>query len=445
MESLSPSRHAEAALGIAAERYYLLHRAVQVLGAGLLALLVTLKLTPLEAGLFFTLGSLLAAQVLLDAGSSTLLIAFLGRATRQVRWRNGLLDGPPAALRRVHWLARYAIGWGLFSAGLALLLVVPLSLWLLGQRSEIAVLPHWRTAALVTLVGLALNQLGSAVPVVLEGLGQVARVARLRMGQDTVAYAAAATAVLAGHGLWSLAWLWGLRGLIGIVWSLWAMPPLPAAGRNAVHRRHQRALWPMQWRLACSWSAGYLSQQSIVPVAYALLGPPPAAQLGLAFFCTNGLLMVAAAWASARMPEFARLAAARRWQDFDDQLSRVLRVTVSTGGGGGLLMFVGLWALGQATPWAERLPAPDWFMLLVLAATVSAAINAIATALRACGGEPFFAPTLVGGVLVLPALAAGAHFGGITGLCAAYFGLCCCIGLPWTLWLLKRQRYLRTA
>lgn len=432
-------------VGVAAERYYLLHRAVQVLGAGLLALLVTLQLTPLEAGLFFTLGSLLAAQVLLDAGSSILLIAFLGRATRQVQWHEGCLRGSPAALRRVSWLARYAMAWGVFSAVLALLLIVPVSLWLLGQRPEIATLPHWRTVALVTLAGLALNQLGSAVPVVLEGLGQVARVARLRMGQDTVAYAAAVAAILAGHGLWSLAWLWGLRGLIGIAWSLWAMPPLLAAGRSAAHRRHQRSLWPMQWRLACSWFAGYLGQQSIVPMAYALLGPPPAARLGLAFFCTNGLLMVAAAWASARMPEFARLAAARRWQDFDALLARVLRVTVSTGGGGGLLMFAGLWVLSATTPWAERLPAPDWFMLLVFAATISAAINAIATALRACGGEPFFALTLVGGVLILPALAVGAKFGDITGLCIAYLGLCCCLALPWTLWLLKRQRHLRTA
>jgi O-antigen/teichoic acid export membrane protein len=238
--------------------------------------------------------------------------------------------------------------------------------------------------------------------------------------------------------------LWGLRGLIGVAWSLRAMSPLRGAGRSVAHRRHQRALWPMQWRLACSWFAGYLSQQTIVPVAYALLGPPPAAQLGLAFFCTNGLLMVAAAWASARMPEFARLAAARRWQDFDALLSRVLRVTVLTCGAG-LLMVVGLWALRTATPWAERLPAPDWFMLLVLAATASAAINAIATALRACGGDPFFAPTLVGGVLVLPMLAAGARFGDVTGLCVAYLGLCGGLGLPWALWLLRRHRQMRTA
>ena len=430
---------------MAAERYYLLHRAVQVVGAGLLALLVTLQLSPLEAGLFFTLGSLLAAQVLLDAGSSTLLIAFLGRATRRVRWRDGQLGGPPASLRRVGWLARYAIAWGAFSAMLALLFIIPITLWLLGQRPEIGALPHWQFAALTTLVGLALNQLGSAVPVVLEGLGQVARVARLRTRQDTVGYAAAAVAVLAGHGLWSLAWLWGLRGVIGIAWSLQAISPLRNVSHSAVHRRHQRALWPMQWRLACSWFAGYLSQQSIVPVAYALLGPSPAAQLGLAFFCTNGLLMVAAAWASARMPEFAGLAATQRWQDFDELLSRVLRVTVLTSVAGGLLMVAGLWALRLTTPWAERLPAPDWFVLLVLAATAAAAINAVATALRACGGDPFFAPTVTGGILVLPMLAAGARFGDITGLCAAYVTLCGGIGLPWALWLLARQRRMRMA
>lgn len=444
MVTSSTSGSAEPAVGIVAERYYLLHRAVQVLGAGLLALLVTLKLQPLEAGLFFTLGSLLAAQVLLDAGSTILLITFLGRATRQVRWREDRLYGSPVVLRRVGWLARYAMGWGVFSAILALLLVMPISLWLLAQRPEIGALPDWRTAVLVTLAGLALNQLGSAVPVVFEGLGQVARVARLRMCQDMVAYTVAATAVLAGHGLWSLAWLWGLRGLIGVAWSLRVMRPLLDAGASVAHRQHQRALWPMQWRLACSWSAGYLGQQTIVPVAYALLGPPLAARLGLAFFCTNGLLMVAAAWASARMPEFARLAAERRWHDFDALLSRVLRVTVASGGGG-LLMIFGLWALREATPWAERLPAPDWFMLLVLAAMISAAINAIATALRACGGEPFFAPTLVGGVLVLPVLAMGTQWGGVTGLCAAYLGLCGCIGLPWALWLLVRHRRMRTA
>ncbi|MGM9481900.1 hypothetical protein ACS5PN_12010 [Roseateles sp. NT4] len=451
MATPSPSRPADlpAAVGLhhplAAERYYLLHRATQVVGAGLLALLATLTLSPVEAGLFFTLCSLLAAQVLLDAGSSTLLVAFLGRSMRQVEWRGGRLQGSPAALRRVGWLARYAMGWGLFSALLALVLIMPASLWLLGQRSEIDALPQWRLVTLATLAGLALSQLGNAVPVALEGLGQVARVARLRAGQDALAYAAAALAAASGHGLWSLAWMWGLRGAIGITWSLQAAAPLLAAGRSAAHRRHQRTLWPMQWRLACSWTAGYLSQQSLVPVAYALLGPQAAGRLGLAFFCTNGLLMVATAWASARMPEFARLSAGRRWSDFDTLLARVLRVTAAAALGGGLLAVVGLWLLQAAPAWAERLPAPGWFALLLLATVASAVVAAIATALRACGGEPFFVPTLVGGALVLPALALGAHVDGIMGLCVAYLGLCGGLGLPWALWLRKRQQRGRAA
>lgn len=433
----SPSRRAEA------DRYYLLHRAIQVLGAGLLALLATLKLTPVEAGLFFTLGAVLGAQVLLDAGSSTLIITGLGRAMRHARWDAGRLLGPPVTLRRVGWLSRYAIGWGVASALVALLVLMPAALWLLGKRPEIDALPNWQALSLATMVGLALSQLGSAVPIALEGTGQVARVARLRAAQDAVAYAAACAAAMAGHGLASLAVLWGLRGLIGVAWSIGAATPLLAAGRSRAWRRHLRSLAPTQWRLAGSWAAGYLSQQTMVPVAYALLGPAAAARLGLAFFCTSGLLMVATAWAAARMPEFARLGAARLWSMFDVRLARVLQASTASAFGGGLLLLAGLLAV-QGMTIATRLPQLLALTLLVAAATASAAIHALATALRACGGEPFLVPTLVGGLLMPPALLVGAWLGGESGLCAAYFALNVVLGVPWAWWLLARQRADRT-
>ncbi len=442
MVTPSPSSSAEAHV---AERYYLLHRLVQVVGAGFLALLATSRLATLEAGFFFTLGSLTAAQILLDAGSSMLLVAHLGRCSHQLRWQDGQLHGPLAVRRRAGWLAAYAVVWGLFSALLAGLVLAPLSLRLLAGRPEIELLAHWRAAVQVTVAGVALSQLGSAVPVAMEGLGQVARVSRLRALQDAFAYSVALGCMVAGQGLWALAALWCVRGALGLAWSAVAARPLRALGRSRSHRALQRALWPMQWRLASSWAAGYLSQQSLVPLAYSLLGPRAAAQLGLAFFCTNGLQIVAGAWAAARMPEFAALAAARRWAAFDALLSRALRAAAGTALVGGAAMLLALLVGRVLTDWAERLPAPTDLLLLVLTAPVVAAIVSIATALRACGREPFLAVSLTGGVLSPLLMAGGAHLGGSAGLCAACLLLNGGVALPWARALLAEQRRTRGA
>lgn len=439
--SAGPNDAADAPVLGRRDVYYLGHRLTQVLGVVLLSAAVTLNLPAVEAGFFFTLAGLAAAQVLLDAGVTTLLIAHLGRVAPHVRWDQGHLTGSAASLGRVAWLTRFAIGWAVVTAAVAAVVLAPLALWLLGGRAEIVTVPHWRTIAVASMVALGLHQLGAALPTVLEGLGRVATVARFRTGQDVLVYAAAIGCVFAGIGLWSVAALWGVRGLLGLLWSVPLHRRLAAALARPLRwrTRHARAMAPTQWRLAVSWTAGYLGQQTLVPLAYAMLGPVLAGRVGLGFMFTSGLVQLASAWVAARTPEMSRLAGQRRWLAFDALAAHTLRLALASAVAGGVLLGVGVLLLGQLWPaLAPRLPALGWLVPLAAAAAVAVVVHAIATALRAGGEEPFMLPTLVIGLLCVPVLALGARLGGAAGLCAAYLVLSGGLGLPWAWWLRRR-------
>jgi hypothetical protein len=430
------------------DRSYLAHRAVQLLGAGALAFGATLWLAPAEAGFYFMLLSLLGAQALLDAGSSTVLLSFVARAMRHLHWAApGQLAGSAAAVARLGDLTRLALAWAVASSALALLLLWPLAVLLLRLRPEGAQIDPGGQITLCTMAALALYQLGAALPLVVEGTGRVSDVARMRTLTDALAYAAALACLLAGHGLWAPATLWSLRGAGQLLWSLaWARRLLgPARPRWArwVRWRRARTLAPMQGRLALSWTVGFLGLQTMVPISYALLGPALTGRIGLGLFLTNGVLMLATAAVASRAPELGRLGAERAWGRFDALAAEALRRSLGLAVAGHALALMGVIAAGLLAPdLAARLPAPVWLACLALSSLASTAIQAIATALRACGQEPFLAATLWGAAMLPPALLAGASGWGAAGLCAAHLLLNAGIGLPWA--LLLRRRFEQT-
>lgn len=415
---------------------YLAQRAVQVAGAGAMALGGSLLLTPVESGLFFLLLSLLGAQALLDAGSSTVLLSFVARTTRSLHWAaDGRLTGSRAACARLAGLMRLAQAWAFASALLAMTVLLPLALGLLGLRTEAAVLEPARHITVATIAALALYQLGAATPLVIEGAGRVADVARMRAIVDALGYLAAGTCLLAGAGLWAPAALWTCRGLGQLAWGRREARALPAATHRRWWRRRQAcSMAPMQWRLTLSWTSGFLAQQSLIPICYALLGPAVTGRIGLGLFLTQGVLMLATAPVAARTPELGRLAAQRHWPDFRALARQGLWQSVRTAClGQAIVLTAVLLTPLFALDIAPRLPAAGWLAALALSSVVSTAIQGIAAALRACGEEPFLALSLVGALVLPPALLLGAHWGGATGLCMAHLVLNAGVGLPWAL------------
>jgi hypothetical protein len=420
---------------------------VQLVGAGGLALGASLLLPPAETGFFFLLLSLLGAQALLDAGSSTVLLSFVARAMRHLRWdADGRLVGTLAARMRLGDLTRLALAWAVGSALLALAVVLPLALLLLDLRPEAAVLDPLRHITAGTLAALALYQLGAAVPLVLEGTGRVTEVARLRAGLDLLAYLAAAACLVSGQGLWAPAVLWAVRGGGNLLWSLYQGHRLLGSPlRRGLRKRLARLMLPMQWRLAVSWTAGFFGQQALVPVCYALLGPAQTGRVALGLFIANGVLMLATAPVAARTPELGLLGAARRWREFDALSRQVLRRCLLTALAFHSMALAGVMLLAALSmPAAVRLPEVAWLALLALSSLAIAATQAIAAALRACGGEPFLAPSVVGAAMLVPSLVVGAQLGGVSGLCLTHLLLSAGLGLPWAL-SLRRSFELRRA
>lgn len=423
------------------DAYSLGYRSAQILGAGALAAFVVRTFDPVSAGLFFTLTSVLGAQALLDFGCSTLVVNFLSHEMVDVQRRGPTLVGSEDALARIGWILRGALVWGGVTAAIALIALDPLAIALVGHRPEVHAVSHWPWIVHATIAGLVLAQAAAPIPLVQDGIGNVAVAARFRFLQECVGYGAALFALLAGAGVWSLAILWLVRAGLGLGFSVSVGAPLLA---STPRWRTADLLWrrdiaPVQGRLAASWAAGFLAQQTTVPIAYFVFGPAEAGRVGLALFMTNGIVLVSLGWVSARAPEYGRLIAARSFGELDALVRRATTIASGTAVLGVTAALALIALIQRVYPaYASRLPTLAMLALFGCSGILVTAIGSLATAMRARKIEPLLVVSVLGGLVTPPMLYLSARLAGPVSMAASIFLLQLLVGVPWTLIVYRR-------
>lgn len=426
----------------------LAHRGWQVVAGGLSAVLVARRLTAVEQGVFFTFGSLTALQVVAELGLTTVLIQFTAHEMARLRWTGrqgrlgmaGELVGDAAGGARVRGLVRFALRWYAAAAALLAVALVPAGLAFLGSRAEIGDVRGWAGAWAVLVGATAVTLAASPVIAMMEGSGRVADVARVRLGQEVLAYGAFAVAVAAGAGVASLAVLQGVRAVVEVVAAWIAYRAL--AGAGAVTPPAWRAqLWPMQWRIAVSWVSGYFVFQLFNPIAYTTLGSAAAGRLGLGIAMVNAVTTVSMSLVNARVPSFGPAIARRDFARLNALFARTAWAATALAVAGMTALVAGVVLLGRLWPAVgARVLAVGPLSALALAGVVNVAIFAIAAYVRAFKEEPMLVTSVVGAVLTPPALVLGARLGGLGGMTSAYLALDATLGLGMAWFILRASR-----
>ncbi|MBZ8140432.1 hypothetical protein CLD22_11045 [Rubrivivax gelatinosus] len=276
----------------------------------------------------------------------------------------------------------------------------------------------------------------------IEGLGHVGQVARVRLAQSIIGYLA----------------LWAMLAMHAELWAAIATPlaavcvtgywirhhgtaPATFARRieSADHRIHWRTdIFPFQWRIALSWISGYFMYNLFTPMAFMHAGPVAAGQLGLGLTIFSAVSTVGMSWVNARTPRLASLIGLGDRIALNREFRTVaVRSSVATA----LLAAVvvaGVQFLGVLqVPVAARL-APPWAMaFLAWTTSVNAVIFAMASYMRAHKEEPLLTMSLVSGALTLGIAWLTSHWS-VTWMCGGYALVTTVVTLPWTCLLYRR-------
>lgn len=250
----------------------LLTRAINIASGLLCLIIVAGAYDSFSAGRIYTLISLAGAASLFELGLSTLVLQRASQVTREEGWKPRDPTGSHALIKP--FLGHYLVLIGV-QALLLLAVLLPAGLWMIvGVFKEPLIgtgAIAWALACLVLALGLPTALVLST----LEGLGQLAVVAKVRAIQALTSLLALNLSLFWGVGYPAVAIQ--LSCALAVGWlALWVLngPFVALVVRQAswqLVRARVKLDWPFQWRLSLSFLSGYFSNQAWV-VAISLTG-----------------------------------------------------------------------------------------------------------------------------------------------------------------------------
>ncbi len=423
----------------------LLLRGWSIVAGGVMVLFVPRWFGPVDQGYFYTFNSLIAVQIFFELGMNQIVVQIVGHEAAHLQQESdGGLVGNRAPIARLASLTLLLTRWYRVAALLFFVLGGTAGLTFFawhgtpGGREA----GTWLALVLLTAINLAL----SPALAMLEGLGRVGDVARLRLVQSIVGYGLMWAALSFGAGLLATPILAGAGVLCTVYWLRahdrrfrWLKAVRLQPDDQTLKWR--RDILPLQWRIALSWASGYLILQLLVPMTFSHQGPVAAGKLGLTLTIFNSLLSIGLSWVNARLPVLTgHLARGERQQaraGFWGVSVRSTGITLL----GALILVIAVQFLPDFMK--NRFADTVTMLCLALATVVNCAIYAMATFIRAHKEEPLLAQSIVCAIVMAPAVYVSSYFG-VTTMAATFSAVIVILSLPWTI-IIFRRYYARSA
>ncbi len=401
--------------------------------------LVARRLSPEEQGFYFTFQSIVALQIVVELGIGGVLMQFVSH-----EWA-GLSFSPTADIvgdrrcrDRFLGLVRFGARW--YSVGAMLVFC----LCYVGGSIFLSSKPYpgvnWSRPWLLLVVCTSALLFVAPHFAVLEGCHKIAEVAAVRGVAIVFATAVAFISLYFGLALYTP----GLMSLGTLaIYVFFLGSSYPSLFRMAwskrmrrVHNVHWKAeFWPIQWRTAVSWIAGYLMFQFFTPVLFHYTGAASAGQMGISMSVAMGLYTVALTWMTTKAPILGTLAAPQGRRPLEMQTLFLVTMKQSVLIYAILACTVGgaLWGIARLhNGLAQRFLPPGLFALLLLALLLSLFVSHMTIFLRAFKQEPLVWVNIVTGLAIaLCVWQLGQRWGSFAMVVSLLMinGL---LGLPWT-------------
>ena len=401
-------------------------RILQILGSTGTVLLIVRFLTPVEQGYYYTLYSLVSLQVVFELGFSFVILQLAAHETAHLRFLSGgRIQGSAIARRRLASVLQKVRRWYSAAAALMFLLLAPAGIYFFarhsGSNKSIEWIVPWILLILMSSLMFQVDPLFSF----LEGCGQVAEVARMRMRQTVAGIACAWAALISGHGLFAPAATLVGHFTMGTIF-LWPrrkfLLTLLRTKAGECHVSWGKEIWPFQWKIAVSWLCNYFTAQIFTPVLFSFCGAAVAGQMGMSISIVGSLGTVSLAWMTTKAAPFGMMIQRRQTKllnalFFKTLLQSTILITI-----GAVCLVAGVRLVEQYFPklGARMLPAP-LFGLLALTAIGIHIVQSEALFLRAHKSEPFLIQSIVLAFMVTGAAVLFARRYGEVGVTWGYF------------------------
>lgn len=422
----------------------LLLRGWQIIAGGVMVLLIPVWLGKVEQGYYYTFASVLALQVFFELGMNQVIIQLVSHDFAHVSVTDdGQLTGDAMRIDRLAALVGLLRRWYGIAASLFFVMISIGGAWFFSTKGNLPI-TAWIGAWLLLTMGTAFNLYLSATLTVLEGCGEVAGVARMRMVQSMSGNALMWLALSLGAELWAMP----LVPLVGATYTAYWLHmnggtlnklqchAAATTGKNLI--RWRTDIFPFQWRIAVSWISGYFIFQLFTPLAFSRLGAVEAGRLGITMAVFSALLTVGMSWVNAKLPAFAAHVSRGERASLNALFNSVVKrsmafvlITIL------IIILIMLILISFDVAAIQRFASLSVVLCLAVVTLVNCFIFAAAAYMRAHKEEPMMWPSIGSGILTLIAAVIGSTYG-ILPMMELYMLISVFVALPWTIFIFNR-------
>lgn len=408
--------------------------------------LVTLCLTAELQGWYYAFVGLVMLYSLFDLGLAQVLISISSKLQHpKVMVTSDLVTDQFKSL--LHQAAR-RYGW---LASIFLLIMIPTGILFFWSGTRDNPIPYalWLWQWIVLVAVTSASMLLTPYLSMIEGAGNVAEVALLRLTQGLIGSMACWAMLWFGFGLWALVMVPLVGVLITVMWLKLrfallltvALDVTNEMARSATKRSLSWAkeVWPLQWRFGVGWFTSYMLTQIYTPILFYLSGSIVAGQMGVSFAIANMLAVISNSWISRHVPAMTQAALAHDWKTLDSIFRRdlvwsTLFFIVSA------VVICFAHQLLDHTAYGERLLPLGPFVGLLTISLINHLTGTFAAQLRSFQKEPLMRIMLLGACMIVPLTVWAAYRYAATGVIVAILSVQINYVLPATLYTWKKFR-----
>ena len=373
--------------------------------AGLVSVVFIVRhFSPAVQGYYYTFSNLLALQIFLELGLSTVVTIFAAHEWSKLRIdSDGTVRGDEAALSRLRSLTRKIAVWYLCGGAALLTLLAPAGLWFLGSQPG-EDLVNWRLPWVTLCVISTLSFLATPIWAVLTGCGQLVRINPFRMIETAARYAVLWTCMALGASLWSAVGAAAVSAIatsaffvlkyLRFLRSIFARPSLASVD-------WLKELAPLQMRIAISWISGYFAFSIFTPVMFHFHGAAEAGKVGMTWALVAGISGIAGTWLQVQAPQFSMMVSSKEYAKLDAAARRTALIGVAIQSAGALTAVGLVQLLSIKRPdLAARLVPLGPLALFLFAELLHQVSMVQSTYLRAFKKEPFLGISVASGIVI---------------------------------------------
>ncbi len=416
--------------------YTVLTRVVQSVVGIMTLFMITLFFDKNEQGYFYTFLSILSIRFFFELGLTSVLTQYVAHEFAHLSWKNeSELVGNEYYLSRLASIIQLSIKWFVsISVILFIVLLTAGKIFFSEFNKELNI--EWQMPWLVLSISTSVMLLLDLFFAVMEGLGKIEQITKLRLIQQLINLFCIAILIIADFKLLSngLALLIStgiiiivlfLSGHIKIIKNLWI-----AETKWKVNYRKE--ILPFQSRVALGNISNYFIFQLFNPLLFATQGPILAGQMGATQTCLSGVSAIASSWMSTKVPFFSLLVAKRKFKLLNLLFKKNLIISFIVCLAGLAFFNIALLALKEYFPEMSN-RFLNFIPVVFLSLTQLA--NVIGSAqgyyLRSFKKDPFFVSAIVIGVLTGLSTIISSKYFGINGITIGCFLINGFIGLAW--------------